>query len=167
MPLLYLLRHAKSSWDDPGLADRDRPLAPRGRRAAERMAEHLRAHDVRPGLVLCSPAVRARQTLAAVTAALGDPPTTVEDGLYGGEPEHVVARLREVPDTTEAVMVIGHDPTLQDLALELAGGGDDLPRLREKLPTGALATLAFEGSWRDLAPGRATLEAFVVPRDLR
>jgi len=97
MPRLYLLRHAKSSWDDPGLADRDRPLAPRGRRDAGRMAEHLRAEDVRPGLVLCSAAVRARQTLAAVDEVLGDPPTSIEDGLYGAEPEDVLARLREVP----------------------------------------------------------------------
>jgi phosphohistidine phosphatase len=167
MPRLYLLRHAKSSWDEPGLADRDRPLAPRGRRAAERMAGHLRTEGVRPGLVLCSPAVRTRQTLAAVAGALGDPPVSVEDRLYGAEPEDLVARLREVPDPTGDVLVIGHNPTLQDLALELATEGDPLPRLREKLPTGALATLVFDGSWRDLGHGRATLEALVVPRDLR
>jgi phosphohistidine phosphatase len=167
MPRLHLLRHAKSSWDDPGLADRDRPLAPRGRRAAERMAEHLRAAGVRPALVLCSSAVRARQTLTAVADALGDPPTAIEDALYLAEPEDVLGRLRAVPDADPEVLVIGHNPTLQELALELARDGSDLPRLREKLPTGALVTLAFEGPWRDLGPGRATLVAFVTPRDLR
>jgi len=167
MPRLHLLRHAKSSWDDPGLSDRDRPLAPRGRLAAERMAEHLRTEGVRLDLVLCSPAVRARQTLAVVAGALGDPPTSVEEDLYGAEPEDVLARLREVPDPTGDVMVIGHNPTLQDLALDLAAGGDDLPRLREKLPTGALATLAFDGPWRGLGPGGARLVALVVPRELR
>ena len=167
MPRLYLLRHAKSSWDDPGLVDRDRPLAPRGRRAAERLAEHLRTEGVRPDLVLCSPAVRARETLAAVAPALGDPTAIVEDLLYGADADEVLARLRELPDPTECAMVIGHNPTLQDLTLDLAGEGEDLPRLREKLPTGALVTLVFEGRWRDLRPGAATLVGFVVPRDLR
>ena len=72
MTRLYLLRHAKSSWDEPGLADRDRPLAPRGRRGAERIAEHLRAENVRLDLVLCSPALRARRTLEIVRDGFPD-----------------------------------------------------------------------------------------------
>lgn len=78
MKRLWLLRHAKSSWEDPGLPDPDRPLAPRGRRAAELLAAHLAASDVRPGVVLCSSSLRTRQTLAAILPALGDALATVE-----------------------------------------------------------------------------------------
>lgn len=166
MTRLYLLRHAKSSWDEPGLADRDRPLAPRGRRAAERMAEHLRAEGIRPDIVLCSPALRARRTLEIVRPSLGEPEVTVEDALYGIDADALLGRLRELPEGTDAAMVVGHNPTLQDLALDLAGEGEDLPRLREKLPTGALLALAFEGAWHDLGPGTARLGSFVSPRDL-
>jgi phosphohistidine phosphatase len=81
---LWLLRHAKSSWDDPGLPDPDRPLAPRGRRAAELLAAHLAASDVRPGVVLCSSSLRTRQTLAAILPALGDTlQIRIERELYG------------------------------------------------------------------------------------
>jgi len=167
MTRLDLLRHAKSSWDEPGMADRERPLAPRGRRAAGRVAEHLRAEGVRPDVVLCSTAVRARQTLDIVLPALGEPEVLVEEGLYAGDAEDVLDRLRSLPDATARAMVVGHNPTLQDLALDLAASGRDLERLREKLPTGALVTLAFGGPWRGLGAGRATLESLVVPRDLR
>lgn len=166
MPHLYLLRHAKSSWDEPGMDDRDRPLSPRGRRAAERVGEHVRAEGIRPDLVLCSPAVRARQTLARVRRGLGDPKVTFDETLYAAEADRLLARLRTVPADAEAVMIVGHNPGLQDLALELAAKGGDLRRLRGKLPTGALATLAFEGPWQELGPRRAKLVRFVVPRDL-
>jgi len=166
MPNLYLLRHAKSSWDDPGSNDRDRPLSPRGRRAAERLAEHLRAEGVHPDLVLCSPAVRARQTLARVRRALGDPKVTFDEILYAADAERLLARLRTVPAGVETVLLIGHNPGLQDLALDLAAEGRGLRKLRAKLPTGALVSLSFEGAWSDLGPGRAVLAGFVVPREL-
>ncbi len=166
MPHLYLLRHAKSSWDDPGLSDRDRPLSPRGRRTAKRIAEHLRAEGIRPELVLCSPAIRARQTLARVRRALGDPRVSFDEALYAADADELLARLRAVTAGVEAVLVVGHNPGLQDLALELASTGGGLGRLRRKLPTGGLATLSFEGSWQDLAPRRAKLDSFIVPREL-
>ncbi|HEX5950150.1 MAG TPA: histidine phosphatase family protein [Actinomycetota bacterium] len=167
MTTLYLLRHAKSSWDQPGLADRERPLAPRGRRAARRMAEHLSAEGARPDVVLCSTAVRARETLEIVLPALGEAEVLVEEALYATDADDLLDRIRSLPDGTSAAMVVGHNPTLQDLALDLASGGRDLRRLREKLPTGALVTLAFEGPCRELGPGRAMLRALVAPRDLR
>jgi len=166
MKRLYLLRHAKSSWDDPGLRDHERPLAPRGRRAAAKLGDHLRTEGVRPELVLCSSAVRARETLERISDALGEAEVHVERDLYAADAAELLERLREVADTIGSVLMIAHNPGLQDLALELARTGGDLPRLREKLPTGSLATLAFEGGWRDLAPGAATLLALVVPRDL-
>jgi phosphohistidine phosphatase len=166
---LYLLRHAKSSWDDPALADHERPLAPRGRRAAARIAEHLRGEGIRPALILCSSSRRTRQTLEPVAAALPDVPTQVEADLYGAGEESLLARLRQLPDTADSVLLIGHNPGLQDLAVALAGAGDaeTLARLRAKMPTAALATLAAPvARWRDLRPGGAELVAFVVPREL-
>ena len=168
--ILYLLRHAKSSWDDVGLADRDRPLAPRGRKAARRIAEHLAGAEVPPALVLCSSAVRTRQTLDAVLPSLADDPEVlVEDGLYGALADSLLARLRAVPAGVPSVLLIGHNPGIGDLALELAGRGDTaaLQRLREGYPTGALATLAIEdGGWAELADGGAELTDYVVPREL-
>src|ERR1700722_16689039 len=151
---LYVLRHAKSSWDEPGLDDHDRPLAPRGRAAAKAMAGHVRAQGIGPELVICSSARRARETLDGV-----DPTgqRLIEPGVYSASATDLLQRLRRVPDAIEAVMVIGHNPTLQMLVLRLADpGGDtlgddsDLEVVRSKFPTGALATLCFAGGWREL-----------------
>ena len=159
--MLFLLRHAKSSWDDPELRDHDRPLAPRGRRAAKLMAGHIRDEGIRPSLVLCSSAVRARQTLAGVAP---DGEVSVEQELYGASADDLLDRLRRVPDGVESVMLIGHNPAMQDLALTLAGGGAE--QVERKFPTGALATLSFAGEWSELAPGGAELVAFVRPKQL-
>jgi phosphohistidine phosphatase len=166
MTRLLLLRHAKSSWDDPSLADRDRPLAPRGHRAAERMAEHLRSSGPGVDLVLCSPALRTTETLEHVGRAFGDAEMVVEDGLYGATDEDLLDRLRRVSEDVEGVALIGHNPGVQDLANGLAGGGEDLDRMRRKFPTGALAVLEFEGSWAGLREGAGRLVAFVTPKDL-
>jgi phosphohistidine phosphatase len=165
---LYLLRHAKSSWDNPELVDRERPLAPRGRRAAVLVAEHLRREGVSAELVLCSSALRARETLGAILPALdGDVEIRIEGGLYAAGTGDLLERLQAVPDSIASVMLIGHNPCLQDLALSLATRGAGLERLREKFPTGALATLAVgDESWSALSAGDATLEAYVVPREL-
>jgi phosphohistidine phosphatase len=166
MHRLLLLRHAKSSWDDPSLADRDRPLAPRGHRAAARMANHLRSDVPRPDLVLCSPALRTRETLDRMSNAFGDAEVVVDDELYGAGEGELLERLRAVDDRFETVAVIGHNPGIHDLAIALAGSGADLDRMEAKFPTGALAVLAFDGSWRDVSPGGGRLEAFVTPKDL-
>jgi phosphohistidine phosphatase len=165
---LYLLRHAKSSWADTGLADHDRPLAPRGRRAAQKMAKHLRRQSVSPETVLCSSAKRSRETLALIAPALGR--TTkiqVEDELYAAPAEALLQRLRRIPDLTASVMLIGHNPGLQDLALTLAGHGAKLDSVTEGFPTAALVTLRSPiASWSELGPGEAELVDFVVPRAL-
>jgi phosphohistidine phosphatase len=164
---LYLLRHAKSNWGDPSLADEERPLAPRGRKAAARMARHLRQEGIRPDLVLCSTALRATETLKAIERALEDTPTRAEKGLYGASAETLLARVRQVPDDVGSVMLIGHNPGLEDLATLLASGGPELPRLREKYPTCALATLDVgEEAWSLLQPGEAELVGLVTPNDL-
>jgi phosphohistidine phosphatase len=163
---LLLLRHGKSSWDDPSLPDHDRPLAKRGRRAAERMGAHLRAGGRRPELVLCSTARRTRETLERL--ALEGSKARFEDGLYGADEHELLERLRAVPERTGSVLLVGHNPGIQDLAVELAGPdpGEDARRLRERFPTGALATFELDRPWRGLAPGRARLTSFLVPREL-
>jgi phosphohistidine phosphatase len=162
---LYLLRHAKSSWDEPGLADRDRPLAPRGERASNSMAKYLRDEGIVPELVLCSASKRTRETLERL--GLGDgTEVRIEDELYAASAGELLGALHEVADEVESVMVIGHNPGIERLALELAAGGDELDRMREKFPTAALATLELDGTWSELAPGGAELVSFVKPKEL-
>jgi phosphohistidine phosphatase len=166
---LYLLRHAKSSWDDPTLPDRERPLAPRGRRAATRVADYLERERIVPELVLCSSAVRTVQTLELLRPALGSETTVVvEDELYAASSDALLERVRRVSDEVMSAMLIGHNPGLRQLALDLASRGADLQRLEAKLPTAALATLAVadDAGWSRLAPGDAELTAYVVPRQL-
>jgi phosphohistidine phosphatase len=166
---LFVLRHAKSSWDDPGLDDHERPLAPRGRRAVRAMAEYLRSNGIEPALILCSSARRTRETLEGVGLS-GE--TLIEDGLYAASPGRVLERLHEVADEVESAMVVGHNPAMQVLVLRLAAGGGSeldgtqLSEVQHKFPTGALATLTFEGDWSELSPGGARLESFVRPKRL-
>lgn len=160
---LFVLRHAKSSWDDPGLEDHDRPLAPRGRTAVKLVAVHIRAAGIRPALVLCSSARRARETLEGVDPG-GE--HAIESELYGASVSELCDRLRQVPPATSSVMLIGHNPSLQMLVIQLAASGDGLDAVRGKFPTGALATLTFQGPWSELGPGAAELTAYVRPKDL-
>lgn len=169
MKRLWLLRHAKSSWDDPGLPDRLRPLARRGRKATAKLARHLESSHIAPELVLCSPVVRATQTWDGVRAGL--PPGTrmvLDHSIYAASADELLARLGRVPDDIGSVLVIGHNPGLEDLAHELIGAGDPgmRDRLATKFPTGALASLQLPGAWQDLQWGRATLDGYVMPRDL-
>lgn len=167
MKHLFLLRHAKSSWDDPGLADHDRPLAPRGNRAAKVIAEHLREERIAPELVLCSSSRRTRETLDRIAPALGDEVRVeVERELYAASADRLLERLRAVDDDVESVMLIGHNPGLEQLALSLAGDGEKLADVRRKYPTAALATLEFDGRWSELEPGTARLMEFVKPKQL-
>ena len=165
MRQLFLLRHAKSSWDDPGLADHDRPLAPRGRRAAKLIARHLADEGIEPALVLCSSSVRTRETLDRLGLA-DHVAVEVEPRLYAASESELLDRLREVNDDVESVMLIGHNPGIEELALALAGSGEDLDAVARKFPTAALATLEFDGPWSDLGPGDAELTAFVKPKQL-
>jgi phosphohistidine phosphatase len=167
MKRLHLLRHAKSSWDDPALADHDRPLAPRGRRAAEAMAQHLRNEGIAPELVLCSPSARTRQTLTAIAPGLGEnADVRIESELYAASAATLLEVLHELPDEVSSVMLIAHNPGIQDLAVSLAGGGPAIERMRSKFPTAALATLELDVSWSELTPEGAELVGFVKPKDL-
>jgi phosphohistidine phosphatase len=165
---LALLRHAKSSWDDPDLRDRDRPLAPRGRKAAKRIGRWARKHEIRPQLVVCSSAVRARETLTRMLPSLGEPDVWIEVALYAASAETLLARVRSLPDEVDDVMLVGHNPGVMDLVLVLAAPGRLRERAAANVPTGALAVLKTGAAhWSDVSVGTASLAAFVVPRDLR
>lgn len=164
---VWLLRHAKSSWDDPSLADQDRPLSPRGTRGATTMARYLATVDP-PRLVLCSAGLRARQTLAAILPSLGSGlEIRIEPELYTFDADVVLARLRRLRDDVDSVMVVGHNPALEELALRLSAAGELRERLDQKFPTGGLATIELpETGWASLGEPRGQITRFVTPRDL-
>jgi phosphohistidine phosphatase len=166
---LYVLRHAKSSWNDTDLPDRLRPLAPRGRKTVAALARHVRATGIAPDLVLCSPAVRARQTWEGIASGLpAGTAVEVDDALYGASAADLLRRLRRLPPDVDSVLVVGHNPGLEDLTLGLIAHGDPAlrGRLEAKFPTGALATVDAPGVWHDLGWGTSTLVAYVLPREL-
>ena len=165
---LFVLRHAKSSWDDPGLDDHERPLAPRGRQATAVIAQYLRANAIEPELVLCSSSRRTQETLDGVKPGGKQ---LIEPELYTAGTSAVIERLQRVPEGIRSVMLIGHNPTMQTLVLRLAAGAGgtvstDLDEVQNKFPTAALAMLRFEGAWSDLGPGGARLVGFVRPKQL-
>lgn len=169
MPTLLVLRHAKSSWADPGGADHERPLNARGQRDAPRMGRHLAAAVGAPRRVLCSTARRARQTLEAVQEALpARAPVTFEPELYLAPAGRLLARLHALAPADDVVLLVGHNPGLEDLVGALTGSGDAeaCARLRSGLKTATLAVLTFAPPWDRLGPGAAYLEALVRPRDL-
>ena len=169
MRTLHLLRHAKSSWDDATIGDHDRPLAPRGARAARKIAEYLASASVHPALILCSSARRTVETLEALRPAISETATvSIKPELYGADASEILELLRTVDPQIREVLVIAHNPGLEDLAIDLAGDEDDemVDALRTKFPTGALATFDVQVGWADLGPGHAHLTHFVTPREL-
>ena len=165
MRFLYVLRHAKSSWKS-GAPDHERPLAGRGRRAANTICRYVREHGLEPELVLCSTARRARETLERIEPGLGSPGVRFEQSLYEATSGALLDRLRVVPDDVGSVMLIGHNPGLQQLALDLARPAAQVQELEAKYPTAALATLALRAPWRRIEPGTAELVGFARPREL-
>jgi phosphohistidine phosphatase len=167
---LVLLRHAKSSWDDPLLDDFDRPLAKRGRTAGRRIAEWMIRHKIRPSLVLCSPSARTRETLDLIGGAIGPGAKVVYDKrLYLAELDDLLARVREVDSDVACLLMIGHNPGLQNFAVALASSAAkrERARLAEKFPTASLAWFSVDGgSWADIDPAKTELIKFLRPADL-
>jgi phosphohistidine phosphatase len=174
MKELFLLRHAKSSWADPGTADTDRPLNKRGKRAAAAMAAYLAAEGLRPALILCSSSRRTRETLDYLVEALGTSiPLHIEPELYLADVPTLLDRIRRAPDTAGSLMVIAHNPGMHELALELVEAvgsrGAEAARIREKFPTAALARFRLKAErWRDLSGDLSgtKLLGYVTPADL-
>jgi phosphohistidine phosphatase len=166
---LYVMRHGKSSWADSSVPDVERPLAPRGEKAARRMAKRLAQALPPPQLVLCSTATRAVQTYQPIGKLLGKSvEVLMEDDLYGASGTALMTRLRALPDETKSVLLIGHNPGVQDLLIELASGGDParLEEVRASFPTCALATIRARGNWSELGPTTASVEDLAMPRAL-
>ncbi|MFE2041199.1 SixA phosphatase family protein [Streptomyces sp. NPDC059477] len=164
---LIILRHAKSAWPT-GVPDHDRPLAPRGRRDAPAAGRALAEADCLPDLALCSTAVRARQTWELASAQWGTPPPVHHDPrVYAAEVPDLLHVVRETRPRVETLLLVGHNPGLEELILDLAGDGmdDTLERVRVKFPTSAIAILTWYGpTWEALVPGAALLTAVTVPR---
>jgi phosphohistidine phosphatase len=155
MGQLMLLRHAKSAWPE-GVADLDRPLAPRGERDAQTVGRFLAARDLRPQLTLTSPAVRTRSTAELVLQAAGADTgaVRVHEQLYDGD---VAAVLRQVPVEVTRLLVVGHEPELLALAQRLCGA-------EVALPTAALALIELQAPWSQLPSCRGVLKVLVTPK---
>lgn len=168
---LVLLRHAKSDWP-ADVPDHERPLADRGRRDAPAMGRWLREAGYRPDRVACSTALRTRQTWELVRGELhADPPTEFEPQLYGATVHELLDVITRTPDDVGTLLVIGHNPGLEYLSLNLAADAaseesEEYDRMRTKFPTAAAAVFTWSGGWDQVASGAARLVRFMTPREL-
>jgi phosphohistidine phosphatase len=170
MKRLLLLRHAKSARP-PGIADHERPLAPRGTADARKLGAYLRQELLIPDLALVSTAMRTRQTWDLVARALGEAPSVrFEKAIYDADcGARLDALVCRVPAGVKMLLMIGHNPGFEEFALWLAGHGDRyaLARMREKFPTCALAVLDVHAQdWTAFKAGAARLDRFVTPKSL-
>jgi phosphohistidine phosphatase len=167
---LLLLRHAKAVLGGPGMEDIDRPLAERGQKAAKVMGRWLADHDLAPDLVLCSPAVRTRETWEIAARELPKTETRFLDPLYDfGDGSALLKAARKHGGKVPRLLLVTHNPATQSLALSLAGSGEKalLRQMAEKYPTAGLAVFTFSGEdWSATAEGKGRLDAFIRPRDL-
>ncbi|MFD5254465.1 SixA phosphatase family protein [Streptomyces bobili] len=164
---LVVLRHAKSAWPQ-SVPDHERPLAPRGLRDAPAAGRALAGAGCLPDLALCSTAVRARRTLELASAQWDTaPPVRHDPRVYAADVPELLAVTRETPAEVRTLLLVGHNPGLQELVLHLAGDAlhDALEPVRVKFPTSAVAVLAWHApTWADLVPGAALLTWTAVPR---
>ena len=162
MKTILLFRHGKSSWDAPPRPDRERPLAPRGVRAARCMGRFLGRAGPAPDHVLCSPAVRTAETLRHAADAGGwRAPAAVVPELYGASPDDVLACVRAVDSGVETLLVVGHEPACSETTSILIGGA------ALRFPTAALACIGLDAAgWNEVRPGLGELQWLVVPRML-
>ena len=172
MLTVLLLRHAKSSWERLSLPDYDRPLAKRGQKAAPLIGAEIARLGLKPDLILCSGAARTRETLALVLPSLGSSVREViyDDAIYMATPVALLTMLRKLPTGGPmTVMVVGHNPGLEEFAGLLLGDGDEdaQERMAEKFPTAALAVFTFDvEGWSDIALGAGKLVDFITPARL-
>ena len=161
MRILYLLRHAKSSWNDPTLRDFDRPLKKRGREAAERIGTRMASENLNNPLVICSPAVRTRETAEIVlkSASLQIEPR-FDERIYEASLGELVQIVTEISDDNEVAIMIGHNPGFEELLSFLTGE-------HRRMPTCALAKIGLgDVSWKDVRAGEGSLEWFIAPKEL-
>jgi phosphohistidine phosphatase len=169
MKILTLLRHAKSGWDDPVSRDFDRPLNPRGRRAARTVARAMKAQGLGFDLILASPARRVIETLEEVAADYGPLRPDFDQRLYLASTATLLEIVRTTPDEVERLLVVGHNPGLEELALRLSRRGEGGLRgeVEVKYPTGTVAQIGLPVErWADVKEGIGRIERFIRPRDL-
>jgi phosphohistidine phosphatase len=171
MLTLSLLRHAKSSWKNPTLPDRERPLATRGVADAPAMGRAMAERGIDPELILCSSARRTVDTLALVLPELKvEPKVVYEDSLYHPSPAEMLEMLRAIQPGANRVMIVGHNPEIQAFALDLIGSGPKHMRdqLTEKFPTAGLAVINFTaGLWSSIDVNSGSLNLFLTPKELK
>jgi phosphohistidine phosphatase len=161
MRILYLLRHAKSSWADSALRDFDRPLKKRGREAAERIGQRMAEEKLGNPLVICSPAVRTRETAEIVlTSANLQVEPRFDERIYEASLRELVQIVTEIADDKQVALMIGHNPGFEELLSFLTGE-------HRRMPTCALAKIKFgDLSWKDVRAGEGSLEWFIAPKEL-
>jgi phosphohistidine phosphatase len=165
---LMLFRHAKSDWPQ-GVADKERPLGPRGRHDAPRMGEEIARRGMKPDLALVSPARRARESWELAGAFLPGVPLKLDDRIYEAAPAQILSVIRETDDAIHTLFLVGHNPGLELTASFLVGEGSKRlrERLGEKFPTAALAVIEFqEAGWREIGRGNGRLVLFLTPGDI-
>lgn len=168
MKQIFLLRHAKSDWSDPFLADHDRPLNKRGRSAAHNIGKYLKLKNIQPDLITCSSAVRTQETLACFQEKAELTSHIKYDSiLYGASADQILAVIQCQPPEVSSLMIIGHNPGIEDIALNLTGTdpSNQLPNIYDKVPTGSLITYEFGvNSWAHISLKSGTLTSFVRPK---
>lgn len=160
MKTLYILRHAKSSWDDSELADFDRPLNDRGKTTAPFMGEVMRRNGYAPAIIISSPAVRARETAKLAKQAGGlDADIQLEERIYEASPQSLQQVLSEVDDRFDSAMIVGHNPGMEGFIRLLTGK-------EESMPTSSLAIIDLDMSrWTDVKPKLGNLRRIIRPKD--
>ena len=168
MKILTLLRHAKSGWDAPIARDFDRPLNARGRKAARAMGREMRRLGLGFDLVLASPAARVTETLTELAQGYGAAvDTRFDETIYLAPVDTLLALVRATDDSDARLLLVGHNPGMEQLALLLSGSGTLRDEIAAKYPTAALAEIAFETNhWHDVAQGAGRLARFIRPREL-
>ena len=171
MKLLGLFRHAKSDWHDARARDFDRPLNGRGRKGAAVMGRHIAQHGIRWQRILSSPAVRAAETIELAAQAAGHSvPVEWDRRIYLASSDNLADVLREMPDKTASILMVGHNPGLEDLIFDLVPDDGSSPLreiVEEKFPTATFAVMELAiDRWSDLTEGCARLVHITRPRDL-
>jgi len=168
MPTLYLMRHAKSDWHSAAQADFDRPLNQRGARDAVRMGQWLHAQGIKPEVLLASPAQRARQTVLAVADTLDvkDDEVTFDKELYLADRAALLNILHTIPDSTDSVLLVAHNPGLDELVEWLASQPPPLSGSGKLMTTGAIAMFELPAGWGRLKRGGLSLQQLQRPREL-
>lgn len=169
MKTLLLFRHAKSDWSTPGQDDFDRPLNERGKKDAVRMGAWMKENNIRPEWVLCSTAERAQQTLHGLRKNIDIPDTLIqhEERLYMADAAMVLQLLGECPEDMDDVLIIGHNPTMDDVLTHLCGANLPLTKSGKLMATATLAVANLPDDWHQLPAGCGNLSQIIRPGELK